>query len=242
MSINKPSLAIALLPIFLLITLLSINVLIFGDNTTSGSNQLTLLISAAFAAILGLFYGSNYKEMLDGAIESISSAMGALIILLLIGSLAGTWMMSGIVPSMIYFGLKLLSPSIFLFAACIICSVVSLATGSSWSTIATIGIAMLGIGNALGITEGLTCGAIISGSYFGDKMSPLSDTTNLAPAMAGTDLISHIKYMMWTTIPSIIITLIIFFIIGLNLDAQVGQLTQIESLQNALSTSFNISS
>ena len=242
MSINKPSLSIALLPIFLLITLLSINVLIFGDNTTSGSNQLTLLISAAFAAILGLFYGSNYKEMLDGAIESISSAMGALIILLLIGSLAGTWMMSGIVPSMIYFGLKLLSPSIFLFAACIICSVVSLATGSSWSTIATIGIAMLGIGNALGINEGLTCGAIISGSYFGDKMSPLSDTTNLAPAMAGTDLISHIKYMMWTTIPSIIITLIIFFIIGLNLDAQVGQLTQIESLQNALSTSFNISS
>lgn len=241
MSIKKPSLAIALLPIFLLITLLSINVLIFGDNTTSGSNQLTLLISAAFASILGLFYGSNYKEMLDGAIESISSAMGALIILLLIGSLAGTWMMSGIVPSMIYFGLKLLSPSIFLFAACIICSVVSLATGSSWSTIATIGIAMLGIGNALGINEGLTCGAIISGSYFGDKMSPLSDTTNLAPAMAGTDLISHIKYMMWTTIPSITITLIIFFIIGLNLDAQVGQLTQIESLQDALSTSFNIS-
>ena len=241
MSIKKPSLAIALLPIFLLITLLSINVLIFGDNTTSGSNQLTLLFSAAFASILGLFYGSNYKEMLDGAIESISSAMGALIILLLIGSLAGTWMMSGIVPSMIYFGLKLLSPSIFLFAACIICSVVSLATGSSWSTIATIGIAMLGIGNALGINEGLTCGAIISGSYFGDKMSPLSDTTNLAPAMAGTDLISHIKYMMWTTIPSITITLIIFFIIGLNLDAQVGQLTQIESLQDALSTSFNIS-
>jgi len=241
MSNKKPSLSIALLPIFLLITLLSINVWIFGDNTTSGSNQLTLLISAAFAAILGLFYGSNYKEMLDGAIESISSAMGALIILLLIGSLAGTWMMSGIVPSMIYFGLKLLSPSIFLFAACIICSVVSLATGSSWSTIATIGIAMLGIGNALVINEGLTCGAIISGSYFGDKMSPLSDTTNLAPAMAGTDLINHIKYMMWTTIPSIIITLIIFFIIGLNLDAQVGQLTQVESLQDALSTSFNIS-
>ena len=241
MSNKKPSLSIALLPIFLLITLLSINVWIFGDNTTSGSNQLTLLISAAFAAILGLFYGSNYKEMLDGAIESISSAMGALIILLLIGSLTGTWMMSGIVPSMIYFGLKLLSPSIFLFAACIICSVVSLATGSSWSTIATIGIAMLGIGNALGINEGLTCGAIISGSYFGDKMSPLSDTTNLAPAMAGTDLINHIKYMMWTTIPSIIITLIIFFIIGLNLDAQVGQLTQVESLQDALSTSFNIS-
>ena len=154
--------------------------------------------------------------MLDGAVDSISSAMAALIILLLIGSLAGTWMMSGIVPSMIYYGLDLLNPSIFLVAACIICSIVSLATGSSWSTIATIGIAMLGIGNALGIHQGLTGGAIISGAYFGDKMSPLSDTTNLAPAMAGTDLISHIKYMMWTTIPSITISLIIFLLINTN--------------------------
>ena len=164
--------------------------------------------------------------------------MGALIILLLIGSLAGTWMMSGIVPSMIFFGLKLLSPSIFLIAACIICSIVSLAT-DSWSTIATIGIAMLGIGNALGIHEGLEW-SYYMGSYFGDKMSPLSDTTNLAPAMAGTDLISHIKYMMWTTMPSITITLIIFLVIGLNLDTQVGQLNQVESLQNALYSSFNI--
>ena len=238
---KQPSLIIALIPIILLITLLSINVSLFGDNTISGSNQLTLLISAACAALLGLSYNIKYKDMLKGAVDSISSAMGALIILLLIGSLAGTWMMSGIVPSMIYFGLKLLSPTIFLVAACIICSIVSLATGSSWSTIATIGIAMLGIGNALGIPEGLTGGAIISGSYFGDKMSPLSDTTNLAPAMAGTDLISHIKYMMLTTIPSITITLIIFLIIGLNLDTQIGQLNQVNSLQKALFSSFNIS-
>ena len=238
---KQPSLVVALIPIILLITLLSINVSLFGDNTISGSNQLTLLISGACAALLGLSYNIKYKDMLKGAVDSISSAMGALIILLLIGSLAGTWMMSGIVPSMIYFGLKLLSPTIFLVAACVICSIVSLATGSSWSTIATIGIAMLGIGNALGIPEGLTGGAIISGSYFGDKMSPLSDTTNLAPAMAGTDLISHIKYMMLTTIPSITITLIIFLIIGLNLDTQVGQLNQVESLQKALFSSFNIS-
>ena len=241
MNEKQPSLKVALIPIILLITLLSINVSLFGDNTISGSNQLTLLISAACAALLGLSYNIKYKDMLKGAVDSISSAMGALIILLLIGSLAGTWMMSGIVPSMIYFGLKLLNPSIFLVAACIICSIVSLATGSSWSTIATIGIAMLGIGNALGIPEGLIGGAIISGSYFGDKMSPLSDTTNLAPAMAGTDLISHIKYMMITTIPSITITLIIFLIIGLNLDRQVGQLNQIESLQKALFSTFNIS-
>ena len=241
MDIKKPSLFIALVPIVFLIILLSINVWIFGDDTILGSNQLTLLFAAALAAILGSYYQIKFKEMLDGAVDSISSAMGALIILLLIGSLAGTWMMSGIVPSMIYYGLELLNPTIFLVATCIICSIVSLATGSSWSTIATIGIAMLGIGNALGIHQGLTGGAIISGAYFGDKMSPLSDTTNLAPAMAGTDLISHIKYMMWTTIPSITITLIIFLFIGLNLNSEDGELTQVEIMQSALSNSFNIS-
>ena len=241
MHIKKPSLFIALVPIVFLIILLSINVWIFGDDTISGSNQLTLLFAATLAAILGSFYQIKFKDMLDGAVDSISSAMAALIILLLIGSLAGTWMMSGIVPSMIYYGLDLLNPSIFLVAACIICSIVSLATGSSWSTIATIGIAMLGIGNALGIHQGLTGGAIISGAYFGDKMSPLSDTTNLAPAMAGTDLISHIKYMMWTTIPSITISLIIFLLIGLNSHSENGELTQVEIMQSALSNSYNVS-
>ena len=137
--------------------------------------------------------------------------------------------------------LRFIKSFLFLVAACIICSIVSLATGSSWSTIATIGIAMLGIGNALEIHQGLTGGAIISGAYFGDKMSPLSDTTNLAPAMAGTDLISHIKYMMWTTIPSITISLIIFLLIGLNLNSENGELTQVEIMQSALSNSFNVS-
>lgn len=238
---KKPSLIIALVPIILLIFLLAINVWIFGDNTLSGSNQLTLLFAGAIAAVLGSLYGVKWADMLNGAIKSISSAMGALIILLLIGSLAGTWMLSGIVPTMIYYGMDLLSPSIFLVATCIICAIVSLATGSSWSTIATIGIAMLGIGTALGISEGLIGGAIISGAYFGDKMSPLSDTTNLAPAMAGTDLISHIKYMMWTTIPSISITLIIFLFIGFNLDNDSNQIDQITIMQNALSESYNIS-
>ena len=238
---KKPTLIIALIPVIFLIILLSINVWIFGDDTTSGSNQLSLLFAASITAILGSFYNIKFKEMLNGAVESISSAMGALIVLLLIGSLAGTWMMSGIVPSMIYYGLKILNPTIFLFAACIICSIVSLVTGSSWSTIATIGIAMLGIGSALGIHQGLIGGAIISGAYFGDKMSPLSDTTNLAPAMAGSDLISHIKYMMWTTIPSIVITLIIFLIIGLNLDFRYYEINQISVMQNALLENFNIS-
>ena len=238
---KEPSLIIAVLPIVLLILLLGLNVSLFGDNTLSGSNQLTLLFAGAIAALLGSIYGVKWEDMLKGAVKSISSAMGALIILLLIGSLAGTWMISGIVPTMIYYGMDILSPSIFLVATCIICAIVSLATGSSWSTIATIGIAMLGIGSALNISEGLIGGAIISGAYFGDKMSPLSDTTNLAPAMAGTDLVSHIKYMMWTTIPSISITLLIFLLIGLNLDTGENQILQITSMQSALSSSYEIS-
>ena len=238
---KKVSLYISIIPVVVLIVLLSLNVWLFGDNTTSGSNQLSLLIAAAVAAVLGGIYGIKWKDMLEGAVKSISSAMGALIILLLIGSLAGTWMLSGIVPSMIFYGLEILNPTIFLFATCIVCAVVSLATGSSWSTIATIGIAMLGIGNALGLSNGLIGGAIISGAYFGDKMSPLSDTTNLAPAMAGTDLITHIRYMMFTTIPSITITLIIFLIIGLKLDNNNSGFSQVLEMQNALSSTYNIS-
>ncbi|MBG16489.1 MAG: Na+/H+ antiporter NhaC [Crocinitomicaceae bacterium] len=238
---KAPSLLLALIPIITLIFLLGTNVWLFGDNTLSGSNQLTLLFSAAIAALIGYFIKVPWKDMLEGAVNSISSAMGALIILLLIGSLAGTWMLSGIVPAMIYYGLDILSPSIFLFACCIICAIVSLSTGSSWSTIATIGIAMLGIGTALGISEGLIGGAIISGAYFGDKMSPLSDTTNLAPAMAGTDLISHIKYMMFTTIPSIVIALILFLVIGLVAFGSDGEITDVVSMQEAISSTYNIS-
>ena len=238
---KKVSLYVSLVPVVVLIVLLSLNVWLFGDNTTSGSNQLSLLIAAAVAAVFGGLYGVKWKDMLNGAVKSISSAMGALIILLLIGSLAGTWMLSGIVPSMIFYGLEILNPTIFLFATCIVCAVVSLATGSSWSTIATIGIAMLGIGNALGLSNGLIGGAIISGAYFGDKMSPLSDTTNLAPAMAGTDLISHIRYMMFTTIPSITITLIIFLFIGLKMDNNSSGFSQVLEMQNALSSTYNIS-
>ena len=238
---KSPSLLLALIPIISLIILLATNVWLYGDNTLSGSNQLTLLFSAAIAALIGFFLKVPWDEMLDGAVKSISSAMGALIILLLIGSLAGTWMLSGIVPAMIYYGLEILSPSIFLFACCIICAIVSLSTGSSWSTIATIGIAMLGIGTALGISEGLIGGAIISGAYFGDKMSPLSDTTNLAPAMAGTDLISHIKYMMFTTIPSIVIALILFLAIGFIYFGSEGEISDVNSMQEAISSSYNIS-
>ena len=229
----------ALLPIIVLIILLAYNVFLYGDNSLGGANQLALLFAAATASFVGVKYGSSWKTILNGASKSISSTTPALIILLLIGSLAGTWLLSGIIPTMIYYGLQILNPKIFLFATAIITAIVSLATGSSWSTIATIGIALLGIGQALGLPVGLTGGAIISGAYFGDKMSPLSDTTNLAPAMAGTDLFTHIRYMMYTTIPSFTITLIIFLVIGFSYTTSEAQ--DINVLLSAISNSFNIS-
>ena len=206
----------AFMPILCLIVLLTINVVLYGSASLDGANQIALLLAAALGALIGVRNGINWSNILAGIGKSISTTAPAILILLLIGSLAGTWLISGVVPSMIYFGLKLLNPKIFLLASCLICAIVSLASGSSWSTIATVGIALLGIGNALEISEGIVAGAIISGAYFGDKMSPLSDTTNLAPAMAGTPLFTHIRYMMFTTFPSFLITITLFFIIGLN--------------------------
>ena len=230
----------ALLPIIFLIALLSFNVYLYGDDSLGGANQLALLLSAAFATIMGLKSGTSWKSILKGVSNSIASTTPAIIILLLIGSLAGTWLISGIVPTMIYYGLQILNPKIFLVAAAIICAIVSLASGSSWSTIATVGIALLGIGNALDISNGLIAGAIISGAYFGDKMSPLSDTTNLAPAMAGTDLFTHIRYMMYTTIPSFLISLLIFLFIVLSMDNTQNS-DDITNMLMAIESSFNIS-
>ena len=229
----------ALLPILTLIILLGYNVFLYGDNSLSGANQLALLLTAAIAIIIGLKFGVKWQNILDGISKNISSATPSLIILLLIGSLAGTWLLSGVVPAMIYYGLQILNPKIFLFATAMISAIVSLATGSSWSTIATIGIALLGIGQALGLPVGLIGGAIISGAYLGDKLSPLSDTTNLAPAMTGVDLFTHIRYMMYTTIPSFIITLVIFLIIGFNFETVETQ--DINELLSAIRNTFNIS-
>ena len=235
---KKPLYVFALLPILVLIALLAYNVFIYGDNSLGGANQLALLIAATVAGLIGIQFGSKWKTIIRGISESITSTTPSIIILLLIGALAGTWLISGIVPAMIYYGLQILSPEIFLFASCIICAIVSLATGSSWSTIATIGIALLGIGQVLGISEGLIAGSIISGAYFGDKMSPMSDTTNLAPAMVGTDLFTHIRYMMYTTIPTFIITLIIFLVIGFSFKINVQQ--NIDSFLEAIDSAFNI--
>lgn len=239
-SLRRPSIFQALLPIIILVILLYANVRIWGDDTLAGSNQMALLFAGTIAAVITLRLGMSWDDMLKIVVHNISSTMGAILILLLIGALAGTWLISGIVPAMIYYGLKILNPTIFLAAACIVSAIVSLATGSSWSTIATVGIALLGIGSALGIEEGLVAGSIISGAYFGDKMSPLSDTTNLAPAMAGTDLITHIKYMALTTIPSISITLIIFIVLGFT-SVESSSNTDVSAILTAIDTAFYIS-
>ena len=233
------SLIEAFFPILFLILLLSLNVGIFGDDALSGSNQICLILAAAYATVVAVPMGFTWDFLEKGIIKSISSAMGSMLILLLIGSLAGTWLLSGIVPAMIYYGLEILNPTIFLFAACIVCSIVSIATGSSWTTAATVGIALIGIGKALGIHEGWVAGAILSGAYFGDKMSPLSDTTNLAPAMAGTDLFTHIRYMLYTTVPSISLALIIFLIKGF-FGTGSGNIADTAEIQAAIVSQFEI--
>lgn len=236
-----PSLVDALIPLLFLIVLLIINIQIFGNDSLSGSNQMVLVFSAVVAASIAVFrLGFRWETIQDGIVKSISSAMSAILILFLIGALAGTWLMSGIVPAMIYYGLQVLSPEVFLFAACFISAIVSVATGSSWTTVATVGVALLGIGKALGFEEGIIAGAIISGAYFGDKMSPLSDTTNLAPAMAGTDLFTHIRYMAKTTVPTMIITLVLFIIIGLNYETD-GSVENVKAISQVISEKFNIS-
>lgn len=238
-AIRKPILFHALIPLAFLILFLSLNVILFGDDTLSGANQIALLLAASVGSIVAVYLGHNWYDVRAKIVSSIGSAMPSMLILLLIGSLAGTWMISGVVPALIYYGLKVMHPSIFLFATVAITSLVSLATGSSWSTVATIGVALLGIGNALGFHEGVVAGAIISGAYFGDKMSPLSDTTNLAPAMAGTDLFTHIRYMVLTTGPTLIITLVIFLVLGFTLSPTQGSVN-IESTINAIKATFNI--
>ena len=237
---QKPtlSLRLAILPIVALVLLLSLNVSVYGDDALGGSNQFILLLGGAIAAIIGFRQKIEYKEMLQQVAENLKSVTGAILILLFVGALAGTWLVSGIIPAMIYYGLQILHPTFFLAACIIICALISLATGSSWTTSATVGIALIGIGKAMGLPIGMIAGAVISGAYFGDKMSPLSDTTNLAPAMAGGELFSHIRYMTITTVPTIMVTLVVFLIIGLTQDTTA--VAQTEPMLLAIEERFNI--
>ena len=237
---KRPSLLLALAPAVVLVALLAANVVVYESDATYGPNQIALILAAAVAALGGWFLKVPTKRMLAGIHSSLGAALPAILILLLIGALTGTWMISGIVPAMIYYGLNVLEPSYFLAASVVICSIVSMATGSSWSTVATVGVALMGIGTALGAPAPMTAGAIISGAYFGDKLSPLSDTTNLAAAMAGTDLICHIRYMLWTTVPSILITLGLFWYLGTTLESSGANPADVSALQNLLAARFRI--
>ncbi len=229
----------ALIPVVALILMLGYNVYVYGDAALSGSNQFVLLLGAAIAAIVGFLNKVTYAKMIEEVAENIKSTAGAILILLMVGALAGTWLVSGIIPSMIYYGLQILSPAIFLPATLIICSIISIATGSSWTTSATVGIALIGVGGALGFDLGMVAGAVISGAYFGDKLSPMSDTTNLAPAMAGTDLFTHIRYMTLTTVPTYLVTLVLFIILGLSVDIK-GDVN-IADLLRDIEASFTVS-
>ena len=235
-------LILALTPVFLLIALLAIDVVVFGEDSSYGANQIAMFLAAFVAGGIGMIRGVKWSTISESIGKSISQTSEAMLILFMIGALSGTWLIAGIIPAFIHYGLQLLSPEIFLFAACIICAILSIATGSSWGTIGTVGIALIGIGTALGLNPGWVAGAIISGAYFGDKMSPLSDTTNIAPAVAGTDLFTHIRYMTITTIPSLCIALVVFLVAGYGGGASVDTLDLgfSQSFGEAVESSFNI--
>jgi NhaC family Na+:H+ antiporter len=204
----------ALVPVVVLISLLAGTIIVL-----EGSGHIPLVLGACVAGLVAWAHGYRWEQIQEGILSAIGLAMGAVLILLTIGVLMGTWLAAGIVPALIAWGLELMSPSWFLPATCAVCSIVSLVSGSSWSTAGTVGLALIGVGNAMGINPAMTAGAVISGAYFGDKLSPMSDTTNLAPAMAGTDLFTHIRHMLWTTGPAWVLAMIAYTIVGAGLDS-----------------------
>ncbi|AWL11889.1 Na(+)/H(+) antiporter NhaC [Saliniradius amylolyticus] len=236
---REPSLIDALIPIVVLVFLLSSSVYLFGDDSSYGPNQIALLVSMGIAAVIGLKNGMQWHDIEKGIINGISLSLGAILILLSVGALIGTWLLAGTVPTLIYYGLELLNPSVFYAASCLICAIVAMSIGSSWTTAATVGVALIGVASGMGMSEAVAAGAIVSGAYFGDKVSPLSETTNLAPAVAGTELFEHIRYMMWTTVPSFILALIAFLIIGLN-ESGSASLEKIEQMQTLLNDNYNL--
>ena len=239
-TVKEPSLLDALIPILSLIFMLGMSVYYFGDNSSYGPNQIVLMICTAIVVIIGIKNGQGWSTIEKAIVKGISTAMVAILILLLVGGLIGTWILAGIVPTMIYYGLNILSPDYFYVASCLICAVIAISIGSSWTVAGTIGISLIAMAAALGLSLEITAGAIISGAYFGDKMSPLSDTTNLAPAVTGTNLFDHIEHMVWTTVPSLIIAAIIFLIIGLQSDSA-AELSSLDTTLSILQSQFNLS-
>ena len=232
---------LALLPLLILIVMLASSVVLFGDNASYGPNQIALMLTSGVVAVIGISYlGFTWKEMEGAMVKGISLALSACLILLTVGSLIGSWMLAGTAPTIIYFGLGILDPSWFYPAALVICALVAMSIGSSWTTAGTIGLALIGIAQIMDMSLPVTAGAIISGAYFGDKMSPLSDTTNLAPAMVGVDLFVHIRHMAWTTGPSVIIAFTLFFLIGWNGETADVQTDSIDQALALLDANYNI--
>lgn len=237
---KQPSIMVSLIPLVVLVAFLALTIKLFGGDAIMGGSQLSLLsASAVCTAIAIVGYRCKWQTLEDAIVTNMRSATPALIILLLIGAIAGTWMASGVIPTLIYYGLKILHPNIFLPASCVICSLISLLTGSSWTTIATIGVALMGIGRALGFDDGWIAGAIISGAYFGDKISLMSDTTVLASSTSEVPLFTHIKYMLTTTIPSLIIAIVVFIIAGFT--ASTADIADTIQIEEALLSTYNIS-
>ncbi|MGQ4275893.1 Na+/H+ antiporter NhaC [Pseudidiomarina sp. E22-M8] len=236
---KEPSLLQATLPLVVLIFALGGSVYLFGEDSSYGPNQIALWLAGGVAVIIGFVNNYRWDDIEEGIKEGISVALGALLIILAVGSLIGTWLLSGTVPTMIYYGLELLNPSWFYAASALICGIIALAIGSSWTTAATIGVALMGVSAGMGLSPAITAGAVVSGAYFGDKMSPLSDTTNLAPAVAGTELFAHIRYMLYTAGPAYLIALVLFFFLGLNVEASANAL-QLETMQLELTNAYNI--
>ena len=237
---KTPHPLVAMIPVVVLIGLLVIVIALFGSDSLSGGSQIALLLGLAVCVTISMvFYHVPWKAFEKQMCKAIGNISVTLLILLTVGMLSGSWMISGVVPTLIYYGVQILSPQFFLVSTCVICALVSLLSGSSWTTVATIGVALLGIGHALGVNEAWTAGAIISGAYFGDKMSPLSDTTILASSSVGVDIFEHIRYMVLTTTPSILITLVIFLVAGLG-HGNEGAL-HVDEYTHGLSSTFNIS-
>ncbi len=229
----------AAIPLLALILMLVVSVYLYGEDASYGPNQIALWLAAGVAIAIGFRNKFTWEEIEQGIREGISVALGAMLIILAVGSLIGTWLLAGTVPSMIYYGLELLDSSWFYAASALICGIISLAIGSSWTTAATVGVALMGVAVGMGLSPAITAGAIVSGAYFGDKMSPLSDTTNLAPAVAGTELFAHIRYMAYTAGPAFIIALIVFLLLGFNTDTTVS-FAELERMQLELRNTFNI--
>jgi NhaC family Na+:H+ antiporter len=239
LNIKPPSLLDALIPVISLVIMLFMSVKLFGDESSQGPNQIVLTLGAAISVIVAMKNGHSWHDLLKAMVSGISTAMGAILILLAVGGLIGTWLMAGTVPALIFYGLELLNPHIFYAAACIICAIAALSTGSSWTVAGTLGVALIGVSMGLGLSPEMAAGAVISGAYFGDKMSPLSDTTNLAPAVVDTDLFTHIRHMVYTTGPSFVIALVLFGLLGLGVDSSEGS-GDIDLLLTTLNANFNI--